>query len=91
LDLLQLVSFIAQTVNESSFVQVFEYPFGNTTVFAIGRPHESAVFVVVKTFDELDLRFAGFGFCSHLMPLTKIVSHVIATEGKDDHEAVNPK
>ena len=33
-------------------VQAFEYPFENTAVFAIARPHEAAVFVAAEPVDD---------------------------------------
>ena len=48
-------------------IEAFEYPFENTAVFAIARPHEAAVFVAAEPVDEEDLwQFAGIGFCSYL-------------------------
>ncbi len=48
-------------------VEAFEYPFENTAVFAIARPHEAAIFVAAEPVDEEDLgEFFFVGFCSYL-------------------------
>ena len=47
--------------------EAFEYPFENSAVFAIARPHESPVFVAVEPVDKEDLwQFVGFGLSSNL-------------------------
>src|SRR5205814_1736965 len=68
-----------------SFITTLEDPLQHATVLAITGPHELSVFVLTEPVHVENLRKLCTRALTDLQPVTEVVAHVVAAEGKHRH------